>query len=288
MTHIISIINFKGGVGKTTTSVALAEVFSSKMQKKVLVIDLDPQTNATIMLIGEDKWLKLNKQHYTLAQLFKDALSKSDPIFNLDDALQIGVSDVKEANSVDLLPSSLDLIDIQDTIVQIDRGKFGNNGPTEILRKAIRPKLEDYDLVIIDCPPNLGFITLNGLRISDGYIIPTIADHLSPYGIPQIIKRIREFADELTESITPFGIIVTKYETNKGVHRNVLKELKNNKNFPHVYDSIIRQGNKMADAAEFKLNEQTLIQKYGSGTSGPTQDYINLAIEIWSDLEQKG
>jgi hypothetical protein len=72
--------------------------------------------------------------------------------------------------------------------------------------------LEDYDIVIVDCPPNLGIITLNGLRISDGYIIPTIPDHLSTYGIPQIITRISDFSEAISETIEPVGIVATKYQ----------------------------------------------------------------------------
>ena len=74
MTHVFSTINLKGGVGKTTTTVALAEFLSAEMRKNVLVIDLDPQTNATVMMIGEEKWKKLNKNGHTIASLFNDAL----------------------------------------------------------------------------------------------------------------------------------------------------------------------------------------------------------------------
>ena len=74
MTHVFSTINLKGGVGKTTTTVALAEFLSAEMWKNVLVIDLDPQTNATVMMIGEEKWKNLNKNGHTIASLFNDAL----------------------------------------------------------------------------------------------------------------------------------------------------------------------------------------------------------------------
>ena len=128
MAHVISIINLKGGVGKTTTTVALAEAFWAEMRKKVLVIDLDPQTNATITLIPERKWQELNQGGRTLAQLFKDALIEepNDKKFDLDSALQKGVSDVgywHAPYSLDLLPSSLDLIDVQDRLASMPAGK---------------------------------------------------------------------------------------------------------------------------------------------------------------------
>src|SRR5262245_12761799 len=109
MCNVVSTINLKGGVGKTTTTVALAETFSAEFRKNVLVIDIDPQTNATVMLIGEKKWQELNNQDHTLAQLFKDALDPDSKKFDLSKTLQKRVSDVSAARSIDLLPSSLDL-----------------------------------------------------------------------------------------------------------------------------------------------------------------------------------
>ena len=103
MADVFSTINLKGGVGKTTTTVALAEFMSGRLGKRVLVIDLDPQTNATVMLIGEEKWRKLNDQGRTLARLFQDALDPDDRRFDLDETLQKRVSNVSEARTIDLL-----------------------------------------------------------------------------------------------------------------------------------------------------------------------------------------
>lgn len=283
MAHVFSTINLKGGVGKTTTTVALAETFSSQMKKKILVIDLDPQTNATTMLIGEDKWRKLNAKGHTLARLFQDAL-ESKKLFDLDASLQKGVSDVSSANSVDLLPSSLDLIDVQDKLASTPTGKFYSVNPIELLWRAVKSRLDDYDIVIVDCPPNLGIITLNGLRISQGYVIPTIPDHLSTYGIPQIVTRVKEFASEIAEDIAPLGIVATKYQANSTVHNNVLKTLKASKDAP-LFKTIIRQGNQVSAAAEFQTSQRTLKGKYGADPNGLTSPYISLAKEIWTALE---
>lgn len=285
MTHVISTINLKGGVAKTTTSVALAEVFSGQMNKKVLVIDLDPQTNATIMLLGEDKWLELNNKGHTLAQLFKDAMNPDVKKFDLEATLQKRVGDVQEARSIDLLPSSLDLIDVQDQLASAPSGKFYAVNPVELLWRAVKSKIEDYDIVIVDCPPNLGIVTLNGLRLSDAYIIPTIPDHLSTYGIPQIVTRVGEFAQAIGEKIDPLGIVITKYQVNSTVHNTVLKQLETDSNFPDVYATRIKQTNTASAAAEHTSHKRTLRQKYGSDPQGLTSTYIALAKEIWSDLE---
>jgi chromosome partitioning protein len=285
MTHIISVINFKGGVGKTTTTVALAETLSGEMGKRVLVIDLDPQTNATLMLIGEDRWFDLNAKGHTLATVFKDALDPENKRFNLEMALQKRVSDVDAARTIDLLPSSLDLIDVQDRLAGVPSGKFYAVNPVDLLSRAVKSVLENYELVLIDCPPNLGIITLNGLRISDGYIIPTIPDHLSTYGIPQILTRVKEFARAIDEAIEPLGIAVTKYQANSSVHNNTLRQLKQDLDLPKVYERVIKQSNTMSAAAEFTTSKRTLRQKYGAGANGLASDFIGLASELLSSLE---
>lgn len=281
MAHVIATINLKGGVGKTTTSVGLAETFSAELGKKVLVIDLDPQTNATTMLIGEELWGELNAKGHTLARLFKDALELNNKQFKLGSALQKSVSDVTDARTIDLLPSSLDLIDIQDRLHQAPGGKYYANNPVEILSKAVKSIVDDYDIVIVDCPPNLGIITLNGLRIAEGYIIPTIPDPLSTYGIPQITARVQEFSEEIAETIEPLGVIVTKYQAISTVHQNGIKQLKAEKYAP-LFKTVIRQANQLAAAAEHQGGKRTLRQKYSSELAG---SYIELAKEIWAKLE---
>ena len=285
MTHIISVINFKGGVGKTTTTVALAETFSAETGKTVLVIDLDPQTNSTLMLIGEDRWFDLNAKGHTLATLFKDALDPGNKRFDLGAALQKHVSDVDAARTVDLLPSSLDLIDVQDRLAGVPSGKYYAVNPVDLLLRAVKSVLDNYDLILIDCPPNLGIITLNGLRISDGYIIPTIPDHLSTYGIPQILTRVKEFGRAIDEAIEPLGIVVTKYQANSTVHNNTLRQLKRDDDLPKVYEQVIKQSNTISAAAEFTTSKRTLRQKYGAGAAGLASDFIGLTTELWNALE---
>ena len=281
MAHVFSTINLKGGVGKTTTSVALADFFSGAMRKRVLMIDLDPQTNATVMMIGEDRWREINDKDHTIARLFKDALDPENKRFNFDKTLQKQVSNVHEARTIDLLPSSLDLIDVQDRLVTIPSGQFYSVNPTELLWRAVKSHLDDYDIVIVDCPPNLGIITLNGLRISNGFVIPTIPDVLSTYGIPQILSRVKMFSKEIAETIDPLGIVVTKYQSNSTVHNNTVARLRHNGN-PPVFKSVIRQANQFAAAAEYGT-KSTLKQKWGY--QGLAESFEDLAREILSELE---
>ena len=206
MAHVFSTINLKGGVGKTTTTVAMAEFMSGVMGKRVLVIDLDPQTNATLMMIREDRWKKINEKKHTLARLFQDALEPDNKRFDFDATLQKEVSNVKEARTIDLLPSSWDLIAAQDRLASMPPGRFYAATPTQLLERAVKSHLDDYDVVIIDCPPSLGIILLNGLQISNGFVIPTIPDFLSTYGITQIKRQVEEFSKEIGENIKPLGI----------------------------------------------------------------------------------
>ena len=277
MATVIATINLKGGVGKTTTTVAMAEILSAEFGKRVLVVDLDPQTNATVMLIGEKRWKTQNNQGRTLAQLFKDALIEDpeDRSFNITDSIVRGVSAVAAVRTVDLLPSSIDLIDVQDRLASMQPGRFYSNVPTDVLRRAILPVIDDYDYVLIDCPPNLGIITLNGLRISTGFIIPTIPDVLSTYGIPQIINRVSDFSGNIGEEIEVMGIVITKYRAQSGLHRNTVETLRRGK--IHVFENIIPERQEIAGSAEF-MGTSTLRQKYGY--HGEFDSYKNLTSEI--------
>lgn len=290
MGKVIATINLKGGVAKTTTTVGLAEFLASEFKKKVLVIDLDPQTNATIMLIGDEKWKELNNKDKTIASIFKSSLQNINtqstskktlrkPLNNisLQECIQKNVSNIPSIKTLDLIPSSLDLIDIQEDIITIPRGKFHANTPIDILKKQVLPIIDDYDYILIDCPPNLGTITLNGLNIADTYIIPAIPDILSTYGIPQVISRIDEFSNVINRPIKPLGIVATRYREQSPTHRRILDDLKQEKDAP-LFETIFIENDKMASAAEYALEINTLRQKWGYG--GQYDRFYNLAKEI--------
>jgi chromosome partitioning protein len=144
--------------------------------------------------------------------------------------------------------------------------------------------MDEYDLVLIDCPPNLGIITLNGLKISDGFIIPTIPDVLSTYGIPQILTRVKAFSDNIGQPITPLGIVISKYRSQSTLHRNTLRALRKDAKLPRVFETVVPEANKLAESAEF-LAINTLRQKYGSGEQGNFDTYLRLTNEVLGALE---
>ena len=277
MTRVISVINLKGGVGKTTTTVGLAQILSVEFNKKILVVDLDAQTNATTMLIGEEKWMEVNKQKQTIAQLFYEGVyPRSEKIFDINRAILKGVSNIDEVKLVDMLPSSLDLIDIQEEVIKAPRGIFSVIRPVDLLDKSLRKIKQKYDYILIDCPPNSGVITRNGLKVSDVYIIPTVPDVLSTYGIPQIISRVNKFSKELEKEIKPIGIVITKYREQSALHKRTVKELRKERDC-RVFETIFKENDNIANAAEY-INKSTMRQKWGY--KGQVDNFKLLAEEI--------
>lgn len=281
MAKVISTINLKGGVGKTQMTVALAEFLAMEHNNRVLLIDLDPQTNATVSLIDEKAWLTKDQNGETLLQLFKDKLDKTSR-FDINRAIVKRVSNVGGGiRNLDLLPSSLGLIEIQDSLPLIPAGRFYVTSPVTILKEVISGVLGQYDFVLIDCPPNLGIITLNGIFISDYYLVPCIPDILSTYGIPQILGRVENFKQETKINITPLGIIISMYRAQSRLHDSVIRDLRGRASrgeYPRIFNRIIPLTVRTAEAADFNATVNTLKQKYGYGTV--FENYQDLTREL--------
>lgn len=196
---VISFINLKGGVGKTTSAVNVAATLAkrelesksgnNKKPASVLLIDLDPQSNASLTLLHKDQYIEIDKNNKTLYQLFEHEINREDDgeTFNLN---SIRVTPI-EGLKLDLLPSSLKLIDIQDKLVGYHRYYLS---ATDILFNALH-KLNDpygraYTHIIVDCPPSLGLITLNALSLSRYFIVPTFLDAYSHWGLDKIVERV--------------------------------------------------------------------------------------------------
>lgn len=290
MGKVISFINLKGGVGKTTTTVALAEFLTFEFGKKVLVIDLDPQTNATILLIDQDTWKNANENNKTIYQMFFDELNKTKA-FNINDAIIKNTTNLRGGNkNLHLLPSSIDLIDISDRLSELDENHEINDKSIPILSKHLTQELiDEYDYVFIDCPPNLGLITLNGIYVSDYYVIPVIPDILSTYGIPQMITKMDATTRKIKMlnpscNLSELGIIISKMIKNSGMHKRTLSDLKDRQNLsrndssyvPKLFNSIIYQRDSSSNIADFDQVINTMKMKYSSNYN----DYRNLTAEF--------
>ncbi|MDD3899098.1 MAG: AAA family ATPase [Syntrophomonadaceae bacterium] len=257
MGKVVSVINLKGGVGKTTLTVGLAEFLALEHDKKVLVIDTDPQTNASIALIGENQWRECNNQGHTLHQLFKDHLEDTC-VFELSESIITRTSNLDGGlNNLHLLPSSLDFIQIQDLLINI--GHISYIKPIDVLMDALDNRLNDYDVVLIDCPPNLGLVTQNALNISDYFLIPVIPDFMSTYGVPQIIDVVRNFSRKTGHMVLPLGIIISMYRANVTRHNDTIERLENigkkDSNFPPLFATKIPLGSKISDVTDFEASQ---------------------------------
>jgi chromosome partitioning protein len=267
---VIATINLKGGVAKTTTTVGLAEVLCGIYDKRVLVIDLDPQTSATVMLIGVEKWLELDTNGNTLSTLFSDAVYRENN-FTLESVLQKDVGGVEAVKHLDMLPSSPKLIQLQDGIFTMPAGVYNGRPSLDILYNGIGKLVNQYDFVLIDCPPNLGYTTLNGLRMANAYIIPTIPDILSTYGIPQIVTSIKKLSDETGQPIVPLGIVATKVSNRARIHSRTMKLMRDlsgkpingtGLTYPVLFSTYFPESAQMAEAAEYTVYS-SLRQKWG-------------------------
>jgi chromosome partitioning protein len=236
----------------------------------------------------------LSRHGRTIAQLFADKLnSHEQPRFDLESSIIRRVSRINDGIArLDLLPSSIRLIDLQDRIPTIAlAGNFTVN-PLDILKGALQPVMDRYDYVIIDCPPSLGTVTKNGLRISTGYIIPTIPDIVSTWGIYQIVDNVHRFSQDIDRPIPALGIVATKVQPNN-LHRRVIEDLKARRlgHFavagalaqPPLFLSTISQRVDVARGADVEADIRTFRGKYGNAYA----ELRHLTQEIKQTCEKK-
>lgn len=275
MVKIISFINRKGGVGKTTAVVNLGGYLAKKLQKRVLVIDIDPQSSASSWLMTQNRYLaeienSPDKPQNSIYQIFNDAIYNENK-FNKERGIQKGV--VKNARgrilipSLDLIPSVLRMDYLEREIVSYNDLKVAI-----LYEKLINDEIiEDYDYILIDCPPNMGTGSQNAIFASDLFIIPTIADPISTQGFPELIHtldRIKEITGKRREDHKkPIcgGIIISHFRNTNTV-KNTLNKLN------ELIDMFQTQGKLHPEAAIFeqKITYLTAIpDTQGKGTILP-------------------
>ena len=175
--------------------------------------------------------------------LFDDMLNGTNN-FDVYEAIMKNVGDVE---GLDLLPSSLHLVEIQDAIPDMDNKAYVSH--VDVVGNAISDVSENYHYVIVDCPPNLGAITLNGINISDYYVVPTVPDILSKIGISLIVNRINNFKKKKkTCNIELAGIIFTKIDYRTNLHKSTMDELRSGDLADYVFDAEFPQRISVAEA----------------------------------------
>ena len=247
--QVIAIVNQKGGVGKTTTAVNVAS-FLSEQHKKVLIVDFDPQGNASSG-IGI-KNLEVEKSVYHL-------------IINESTA-----NDVLYPTAFDnlhILPSSKDLAGAEIELVDIENREFK-------LKESIKPFMNYYDFIIIDCPPSLGLLTLNALVASKWTIIPVQCEYFALEGIAGLINTLTMVKDSLNENLEIAGIVLTMFDKRTALNRQVVE---NTRQFfkEMVFDTIIPRNIRLTEAPSHGLP----ISLYQAKSKG-AQAYYKLAQEV--------
>lgn len=225
MGKIISFINQKGGVGKTTTCVNMAS-YLAVMGKKVLLLDLDPQGNATSSL-GIDKESGLKTIYNVI----------------VDDNLLDEVIMKSKLDNLDIIPSNVDLAGAEIELVQM-------NNREKVVKKILQPIKNSYDYICIDCPPSLGLITVNGLTTSDSLIIPIQCEYFAIEGLTQLMYTIKLVKKHLNPDIAVEGVVLTMKDARSNLGNSVAADV--NKYFNNkVYDTIIPRNIRLAEAPSY-------------------------------------
>jgi len=237
MPKIISCVNLKGGVGKTAIATNLA-AFAGRLGNKTLLVDLDPQTNATFSCMDVDVWEKHAAAHGTVADLF-GLRSHTNAEGKIKDARDILYKDAFK--NVDLVPSHLDLF-------TIDLDLASATAREKKLQKALKPILESYEVVVCDCPPNLTVPTQNALALSTHYLVPISPDYLSGIGVGLLLTRVKQLAEDLDHTIELAGIVISRVGRPAVTRQQTVAALRATLG-PHVLAAEIKERAAVADAA---------------------------------------
>lgn len=249
MGKIIAIANQKGGVGKTTTSVNLAASLGV-LDKKVLLIDADPQANATSGLGIEVDAIEIGSY-----QLLEHTAKAEDCILPTN------------APNVSIIPAHIDLVAIEIELVDKEDREY-------MLKNAVSHLKQEYDFILIDCAPSLGLLTLNALTAADSVIIPIQCEYFALEGLGKLLNTIKSVQKVHNAALDIEGMLLTMYDSRLRLSNQVVEEVQ--KHFSNmVFDTIIQRNVKLGEAPSFGES----IINYDVGSKGAS-NYLSLAREI--------
>ena len=256
MGKVIAIANQKGGVGKTTTAVNLAAALGV-LEKKVLLIDADPQANATSGL-GID----IESAPAGTYELLEHEADAKDTIIKTN------------SPNLDLIPSHIDLVGVEIELVDKPNREF-------MLKEAIKDIKDEYDYILIDCAPSLGLITLNALTAADSVIVPIQCEYFALEGLGKLLNTIKNVQQIHNPDLDIEGLLLTMYDARLKLSNQVVDEVK--KHFGNmVFDTVIQRNVRLSEAPSFGES----ILEYDATSKGAI-NYLNLADELIKREQQK-
>ncbi len=249
MGKIIAIANQKGGVGKTTTTVNLAAALGV-LDKKVLLIDADPQANATSGL-GID----VDGVEFGTYQVLEHSKTAKETIIQTS------------SPNVDLIPSHIDLVAIEIELVDKEEREY-------MMKKAITELKETYDYILIDCAPSLGLLTLNALTAADSVIIPIQCEYFALEGLGKLLNTIKSIQKIHNADLDIEGMLLTMFDSRLRLSNQVVEEVR--KHFGDmVFETIIQRNVRLSEAPSYGES----IIKYDASSKGAA-NYLNMANEV--------
>lgn len=249
MGRIIAVANQKGGVGKTTTSINLSSCLAA-LGKKVLSIDMDPQGNMTSGL-GIDK----NEVEYTVYEMLLGEIGIEEAICK------------ETLENLDVLPANVDLSAAEIELIGVEDKEFIVHNEVEKIR-------EDYDFIIIDCPPSLNTLTINAMTTADTVLVPIQCEYYALEGLSQLIHTIELVKERLNPNLEIEGVVFTMYDARTNLSLQVVENVKDNLN-QTIYKTIIPRNIRLAEAPSHGLP----INLYDPKSAG-AESYMLLAEEV--------
>ena len=247
--RIISIINQKGGVGKSTTAVNLAAALG-ELGKEVLIVDFDPQGNST-------SGLGIEKEE--LEQCVYDAL--------LNDVLADKLLIQANCNNVTVIPATIQLAGAEIELVSAMARETR-------LKELLEPVQENYDFVFIDCPPSLGLLTINALTAADSVLIPIQCEYYALEGVTKLLESMRMVKSKINKGLEVFGVLLTMYDSRTSLANQVVDEVKQYFG-DKVFNTLIPRTVKISEAPSFGMS----VIQYAPQNKG-AQSYMELAEEV--------